>query len=131
VSSEAEMRSVIQHAAGQLRAVQERALEGGSRYNHGYDLPLDVVISLAYAEGIFRLLASYLKVGGEPQANGQRPTEAVTDPAGAPAEKVERNAAVVAAMRAGGKRRDVAERFGISERRVSQLVDAASATKEN
>ncbi len=70
MSAEQEMRNVILHAAEKLRAVIGKDIEVGS-YNNGYALPTDASTAMAYAEGVLRLLASYLAVEDAPRLNGQ------------------------------------------------------------
>jgi hypothetical protein len=126
LNSEAEMRAVMLHAAEKLSVAKNAKSTG---YND--PMPANVLVALAYAEGILRLLASYLKVEPEKRAHatpepgwtGQRPA----DNGGQPAEKTERNAAVVAAMaEAGAVKKEVAQRFGISPRRVDQILAATN-----
>jgi hypothetical protein len=135
MNSEAEMRAVILHAAEKLAAVKDTTTE--APYSERRRLPADVMLAMGYAEGVLRLLASYLKVDPDKRAdatpepgwtgqqpNGHRPEPA--KPSGRPHAKPERNAAVVAAMQADGAvKKDVAQRFGISPRRVDQIVAAA------
>jgi hypothetical protein len=66
MSSETEMRNLMLHAAAKLDRVQTRELTGEHNYNHGYALPADALVAMSYAEGILRLLASYLKVEEAP-----------------------------------------------------------------
>jgi hypothetical protein len=134
MNSEAEMREVMLHAAEKLSAAKDATIRCDINHmNHNgpkYLMPKEVLVAVSYAEAVLRLLASYLKVDPdqratatpEPGWTGQEPNGHRSG--GQPTEKVERNAAVVAAVNAGEPRKDVAARFGISERRVSQIVDA-------
>jgi hypothetical protein len=141
MNSEAEMRAVILHAAEKLGVAKDATIrcEVNHMTHNGpkYMLPKDTLIAMSYAEAILRLLASYLKVEPDKRAeatpepgwtgqqpNGHRPEP--TKPSGRPHAKPERNAAVVEAMQADGAvKKDVAQRFGISPRRVDQIMAAA------
>jgi hypothetical protein len=70
MSAESEMRAVILHAAEKLRVIQRADIEDG-HYNRAYQLPADCAVAMAYAEGVLRLLASYLAVEDAPRVNGQ------------------------------------------------------------
>jgi len=89
VTAEEAMRNVVLHAAGKLEATLVRNLDD-NRYNHGYDLPADAVMAMAYAEGVLRLLASYLRIdaaasnGQADRSDGQRPPG--PRPAGRPSD---------------------------------------------
>jgi hypothetical protein len=115
MNSEAEMRAVILHAAEKLEAAKDAKIKTG--YNEWSHMPASVLLSMGYAEGILRLLASYLKVDPDQRAdatpepgwtgqqpNGHRPPDPAPQPVkagGRAVEKVERNAAVVAAIQGG------------------------------
>lgn len=66
MTAESEMRNVILHAAEKLRVIIGRDV-GEHRYNNGYQLPSDCTAAMAYAEGMLRLLASYLSVQDAPR----------------------------------------------------------------
>jgi hypothetical protein len=135
------MRQVILHAADKLGSAKEATIHCNTNHmtHNGptYNLPKPALTSMSYAEGVLRLLASYLKVDpdqrttatpepgwtGQPQGNGHKPEREV------PEEKVERNAAIVAAVEAGESKTAVAARFGISPTRVHQLVAARQRTQ--
>jgi hypothetical protein len=71
MSSETEMRRIILHAANQLDGALGR---GNTNFNHGYNLPPETYLAMGFAQGVLRLLATYLKVeDDQPQAtsNGQ------------------------------------------------------------
>lgn len=71
MSAENEMRAVMTHAADKIAAVQQRQSE--HNYNHGYALPADCNMALSYAEGVLRLLATYLKIEvPAPRSNGHQ-----------------------------------------------------------
>ena len=133
MSNEQEMRAVMLHAAEKLAAVKDTRVRCSDNHTLpiSYHVPVEVHAAVAYAEAILRLLASYLKIeetGQQP--NGHKPGR--IGPGERPLEKVERNAAVVAARAAGEPRKDVAARFGVTERRIDQIVAAHEArlTKE-
>jgi hypothetical protein len=158
MSSEAEMRAVLLHAAEKLDAAKGATIICGEHaIDRKFLVPREAALAMGYAEGVLRLLATYLKYEDQPsRTNGQGPhmspkleeygleTQAPRVPEGTggsigakPAElspapsqshtKAERNAAIVAAMREDGAvKRQVAERFGISPRRVTQIMEAAS-----
>jgi len=63
VSAEAEMRAVIEHAAEKLAAAKDsKVVCDRMHIKYFYSLPADVLMAFGYAEGVLRLLASYLKV---------------------------------------------------------------------
>jgi hypothetical protein len=66
MTAEAEMRAVILHAAEKLDAAKATRSTG---YND--PLPATVMVAIGYAEGILRLLASYLVIE-PPKSNGHR-----------------------------------------------------------
>ena len=144
-NSEAEMRQVILHAAEKLAKAKDAELvcKGNHYETKTYWSPREALLAMSYAEAILRLLASYLKVEPDQRANatpergwmqqrpnGDRPPEPSAPKHHDPRAKAERNAAVVAAIKAGETKTVVAERFGISIRRVGQLVDAAMAREK-
>lgn len=63
MSNETEMRELMLHAAEKLKTA--RGI-GDPHWNHGYTLPPLTLVAMANAEGILRLLASYLKVEETP-----------------------------------------------------------------
>jgi hypothetical protein len=126
-NSEAEMRQVMLHAAEKLHAARQIRTTG---YND--PLPPMALSSMAYAEGILRLLSSYLKVepdqrakatpepgllAGAPQTNGHGLD---------PAQRFSRDAAIIEAVRKGKTKASVAREFGLSPRRIGQIIDEAS-----
>jgi hypothetical protein len=73
MTAESEMRAVIEHAAEKLAAAKDSKVicstGHASHIQQNYYLPKDALLAIGYAEGILRLLASYLKV--DAQSNGQ------------------------------------------------------------
>ena len=75
MSAEQEMRNVILHAADLLRDSRDKTVACNTdhhRYGESkYFAPRAVGAASAYAEGVLRLLASYLAVEDAPRLNGQ------------------------------------------------------------
>jgi hypothetical protein len=122
MSGEAELRRLMLHAADKLTAARDLTVVCTQAHEpRRLALPVEFYVASTYAETVLRMLAASLKVEDQAQGNGHRPV--TVDP-----DLAERNAAIVAAMREpGAVKAHVAERFGISPRRVTQLMEAAEA----
>lgn len=74
MSSETEMRRVIEHAADKLAAVSADPTVT-CRANHGLSTPqeisVEVLTAITYAEAVLRMLGSYLRVTDPPAGSAQ------------------------------------------------------------
>lgn len=73
MSMEQETRTLLEHAADQLATVQNIArvrCGGGHTAVREMELPTSAYIAMAYAEGLLRMLATYLTVQPDSSKGG-------------------------------------------------------------
>jgi hypothetical protein len=108
MSAETEMRAVLAHVRDKLTAAQQQTVDCTRIHSViSYQLPRDVLLTLAYAVGVLDLLITYLKVSDQPQANanGHQPSPPAPKPAPPPAPPPPSTTAAPARPKRPGKPR--------------------------